>query len=144
MTMRSWIRQLFARPSTRPLRKAPVRRRPHVEALEDRLAPAAYHVTSLLDDGSAGTLRAAINQANANPGADTIDFAPGLTGTLRLTLGQLPSITDALTMSGPGAAKLTIDGHGASRVFQVNAGRSEEHTSELQSLRHLVCRLLLE
>src|ERR1035438_10576315 len=29
---------------------------------------------------------------------------------------------------------------GASRV----ASRSEEHTSELQSLRHLVCRLLLE
>src|SRR5262245_64531354 len=27
------------------------------------------------------------------------------------------------------------------RVFNV---RSEEHTSELQSLRHLVCRLLLE
>src|SRR5437899_6649940 len=25
-----------------------------------------------------------------------------------------------------------------------NAARSEEHTSELQSLRHLVCRLLLE
>src|SRR5205814_9551796 len=26
----------------------------------------------------------------------------------------------------------------------VPSGRSEEHTSELQSLRHLVCRLLLE
>src|SRR5262245_63226457 len=26
----------------------------------------------------------------------------------------------------------------------VDVGRSEEHTSELQSLRHLVCRLLLE
>src|ERR1039458_1895651 len=26
----------------------------------------------------------------------------------------------------------------------VNLNRSEEHTSELQSLRHLVCRLLLE
>src|SRR5262245_6459304 len=26
----------------------------------------------------------------------------------------------------------------------LNADRSEEHTSELQSLRHLVCRLLLE
>src|SRR5205814_5958512 len=25
-----------------------------------------------------------------------------------------------------------------------HSGRSEEHTSELQSLRHLVCRLLLE
>src|SRR5262245_64188223 len=27
---------------------------------------------------------------------------------------------------------------------QFSGGRSEEHTSELQSLRHLVCRLLLE
>src|SRR6202011_5809215 len=27
---------------------------------------------------------------------------------------------------------------------QLDADRSEEHTSELQSLRHLVCRLLLE
>src|SRR5262245_64672775 len=27
---------------------------------------------------------------------------------------------------------------------EVGARRSEEHTSELQSLRHLVCRLLLE
>src|SRR5205814_10248682 len=31
-----------------------------------------------------------------------------------------------------------VDNHNARRV------RSEEHTSELQSLRHLVCRLLLE
>src|SRR5437899_9185443 len=29
-------------------------------------------------------------------------------------------------------------------VVQVDRVRSEEHTSELQSLRHLVCRLLLE
>src|SRR5437899_6990040 len=29
-------------------------------------------------------------------------------------------------------------------VDQIVASRSEEHTSELQSLRHLVCRLLLE
>src|SRR5262245_65074865 len=28
--------------------------------------------------------------------------------------------------------------------LSVRGGRSEEHTSELQSLRHLVCRLLLE
>src|SRR5437899_5264706 len=27
---------------------------------------------------------------------------------------------------------------------RAGSGRSEEHTSELQSLRHLVCRLLLE
>src|SRR5262245_62969203 len=29
-------------------------------------------------------------------------------------------------------------------LFAVLVNRSEEHTSELQSLRHLVCRLLLE
>src|SRR5205814_8210916 len=28
--------------------------------------------------------------------------------------------------------------------WKFDPGRSEEHTSELQSLRHLVCRLLLE
>src|SRR5262245_65085980 len=30
------------------------------------------------------------------------------------------------------------------RLMAFRIGRSEEHTSELQSLRHLVCRLLLE
>src|SRR5687768_17998026 len=32
----------------------------------------------------------------------------------------------------------------AARRFDALAGRSEEHTSELQSRLHLVCRLLLE
>src|SRR5262245_58773711 len=36
----------------------------------------------------------------------------------------------------------TSTAHRRSRRLHVN--RSEEHTSELQSLRHLVCRLLLE
>src|SRR5262245_63904572 len=31
-----------------------------------------------------------------------------------------------------------------SDIAVLNPSRSEEHTSELQSLRHLVCRLLLE
>src|SRR5437899_4689900 len=33
---------------------------------------------------------------------------------------------------------------GAGRLERRSCRRSEEHTSELQSLRHLVCRLLLE
>src|ERR1039458_3792267 len=37
----------------------------------------------------------------------------------------------------------THDSH-AARLDTAHALRSEEHTSELQSLRHLVCRLLLE
>src|SRR5262245_64919477 len=35
-------------------------------------------------------------------------------------------------------------GGGQVPAAPLGAGRSEEHTSELQSLRHLVCRLLLE
>src|SRR5258705_8678761 len=33
---------------------------------------------------------------------------------------------------------------GRDRIGKLRGLRSEEHTSELQSLRHLVCRLLLE
>jgi hypothetical protein len=39
MSLPFWIRRLFARPVSRPARKAPARRRPALEALEDRLAP---------------------------------------------------------------------------------------------------------
>src|SRR2546422_8675725 len=48
---------------------------------------------------------------------------------LRLPLPSMPS----MAMSFPGAV-----------IFSVTAVRSEEHTSELQSRLHLVCRLLLE
>src|SRR5258705_12236251 len=45
-----------------------------------------------------------------------------------------------------GAAALADPGRAISAGLEAPAGarRSEEHTSELQSLRHLVCRLLLE
>src|SRR3989442_7447117 len=39
---------------------------------------------------------------------------------------------------------LPITGIGLADVRSDNLGRSEEHTSELQSRPHLVCRLLLE
>src|SRR5437899_9483564 len=42
----------------------------------------------------------------------------------------------------PALRRATGDRHG--RGGEPAAARSEEHTSELQSLRHLVCRLLLE
>src|SRR2546425_6129000 len=35
-------------------------------------------------------------------------------------------------------------GHGIGRLAEPGSPRSEEHTSELQSLAYLVCRLLLE
>src|SRR5262249_36385284 len=84
-----------------------------LEVLEDRCTPSTFTVLNLLDSG-AGSLRAAVAAANANPGADTIDFA--VTGTIGLTSGQL-GIIESLTINGPGASALTVSGNGASRVF---------------------------
>src|SRR5437899_9656207 len=56
------------------------------------------------------------------------------------------SLHDALPISAyihVGAALGTIMAANVFRVI-IPSQRSEEHTSELQSLRHLVCRLLLE
>src|SRR5258705_8921231 len=49
-------------------------------------------------------------------------------------------------VSPPGAAALSAARPAGTQQMaeRGGAGRSEEHTSELQSLRHLVCRLLLE
>src|SRR5436853_5378500 len=57
------------------------------------------------------------------------------------------SLHDALPISGvpATAADLGVTKSEDSDQFLPDSNvRSEEHTSELQSLRHLVCRLLLE
>src|SRR5262245_63913059 len=51
------------------------------------------------------------------------------------------SITKKLIQYLPIKTSLTGEYRG---LYQFFCYRSEEHTSELQSLRHLVCRLLLE
>src|SRR5947199_4399251 len=50
----------------------------------------------------------------------------------------------ALQSATANADVIVIDEVGKMEVESPNFVRSEEHTSELQSLRHLVCRLLLE
>ena len=109
MTARTWFRKLFAHPAVPSVR----RRRPRVETLEDRLVPASYHVTSLLDDGSPGTLRDAILQANANPGPDTIDFQ--VSGTITIDESSpLPAFTDAATTTVCG--EITLDARDSGTV----------------------------
>src|SRR2546422_3478111 len=49
------------------------------------------------------------------------------------------SLTGVVTAVAPGRTTLTVSG-----LLQTKTMRSEEHTSELQSRLHLVCRLLLE
>ena len=68
------------------------------------MLPATFLVTSNADDGTANTLRWAIDQANLRPGFDTIAFkiagAQPETITLDATLGALPPITDAVFIDG--------------------------------------------
>lgn len=78
---------------------------------------ATFTVTNTNDSG-AGSLRDAITQANANPSPDTVDFATGLVGTIVLTSGQI-GIEGPLSVVGPGADNLTIDGNANSRIFAI-------------------------
>jgi fibronectin-binding autotransporter adhesin len=101
------------------------RLRPTVMALEGRVLLSTFTVDSTADDGSAGTLRWAIGQANADKQADTIVFSSlfNTPQTITLTTGQLKLTDPATTMiNGPGANLLTVNGGGASRVFAVYGG----------------------
>ena len=91
-----------------------------IERLENRLLLSTYMVTNKLDSGP-GSLRDDVQMSNTTPGANTIMFAPGLTGTITLTSGQL-TVSNDLTINGPGAASLTISGNNNGRIFQVDMG----------------------
>src|SRR5690348_12649173 len=81
------------RPSRRPRRpgaSAPPPVTPCLELLEHRTLLSHFVVTNLRDDGSAGSLRYEVQQANANPGPDLIRFARGLHGTIALDPARGP------------------------------------------------------
>ncbi|HEV8062133.1 MAG TPA: Ig-like domain repeat protein, partial [Gemmataceae bacterium] len=91
-----------------------------LELLEDRLALAAFTVTSVLDDGSAGTLRWAINQANVDTDPTSfINFNILASGVQTIQVGSsspyagqgLPALTHPTTIDGttePGFAGTPI------------------------------------
>jgi hypothetical protein len=129
MWFSSWLRN---RTSNRPL---PVRAqhrstlpsfRPQLEALEDRCVPSTLTVTTPLDNGAVGSLRYEIGVAQSG---DTIVFAPSLNGST-ITLGDSELLINKnLTIQGPGASLLAINGgshengygfHYGSRVFEVD------------------------
>ncbi len=74
---------------------------------------ATYTVTNTNDTG-AGSLRQAITDANASAGADTIVFQGGVTGTIYVG-DFLPTVTESVTITGPGRANLTVDGSGGNQ-----------------------------
>ena len=77
---------------------------------------ATFTVTNTLDDGSAGSLRWAILQANLAPGFDTINVTAN--GTVTLVSSQIV-ISNPLFINGPGASFFVIDAAQASRVFSI-------------------------
>src|SRR5262249_46719893 len=94
-----------------------------------RASAATFIVTNPSDNGGVnpppgagtGTLRQAIVDANAMAGADTINFAAVVTGTI--TLGSaLPQITQDVTINGPGAGVLTVSGANLYQVFNIASG----------------------
>lgn len=70
---------------------------------------------------SSCTLRQALNAHNATAGTPVtiITFASAVTGAITLTHGELPITKGTLTITGPGARNLAIDGNAASRVFHI-------------------------
>ena len=103
-------------------------------------APAATYTVTNNSNAGAGSLRDAIGQANANPGADTVGFDTAgvfsTSQTITLGGGQLV-ITGALTIDAPSAVakRVTIDANNASRVMRVELTGSGTVT-----LRHLDLR----
>ncbi|QDU06235.1 putative outer membrane protein pmp6 precursor [Gimesia chilikensis] len=93
-----------------------------VETLEERTLLTAFTVLNT-DNSGAGSLRDAIEQANANEGADTITFDSSLAGQTVSLTSQI-SISDDLTIVGLGPDQLTLDGKGSSRIFQIYDGSS--------------------
>ena len=97
------------------------------------LSAATITVTSLGDDTVGDgevTLREAILAANsdssvdgsvAGNGPDEIVFATS-PGTITLGGTALPTISDELAITGPGASQLAVDASGLSRVFEIGAG----------------------
>ncbi|HWP42678.1 MAG TPA: choice-of-anchor Q domain-containing protein, partial [Blastocatellia bacterium] len=88
---------------------------PLTTARDGRANPAGSFIVSNLNDSGTGSLRQTI--ADATPGS-TINFAPGLSGTITLTGGEL-LIDKDLTIIGPGASVLTVSGNNTTRVFNI-------------------------
>lgn len=105
---------------------------------------ATFTVTNTNDSG-AGSLRDAINQANTNAQADTINFDPAffnVARTITLTSGEIAIGPDGtnpgrlVTINGPGANLLTISGNNASRIFLLGPQFNANVTMNGMTLRN--------
>jgi len=71
------------------------------------------------NDSGPGSLRQALQDNNVF-GGNTISFSSAVNGMI--TLASALEITNAITISGPGAKVLTVSGNNANRVFGISSG----------------------
>src|SRR5687767_6642283 len=93
---------------------------------------------------AAHPIRAALERANVDPAeVDDVIMGAALQQGVQTTIGRTAALRAGLPVTVSG---MSIDRQCASGLMSIAtaAKRSEEHTSELQSLAYLVCRLLLE
>src|SRR5258708_39573913 len=117
-----------------------------VDVLADVVIPEAQHAIALrLDEsralpspqGGGGQAVRAARHCSATP---TLSLQPGLAASFR----ELAHAQDvALPLGHRDDAARIEEVEDVARPDTLVGGRSEEHTSELQSPDHLVCRLLL-
>jgi len=79
-----------------------------------------FTVTNLNDSGP-GSLRAAMNAAEAKAGADEIVFADGVSGTITLA-STLPMVTDPAGLVIDGGGDVTVSGNEQVQIFSVGEG----------------------
>ena len=82
------------------------------------------------------TLRDAITKANSDSG-DTIVFDSTVfasTQTIALTTAGLPTISTSLTITGPGASKLTVSGANQYQVFKISWSGSQTNSVAISGL----------
>ncbi len=104
-------------------RRARLRRRPRLERLEDRLAPATFTVSNTSSLDVPGSLFRAVQDANLAAGPDRILFDPAVFGLGKITAltltRALPELTDHALIQGPAGVRLTIARAGGADNFRL-------------------------
>jgi hypothetical protein len=107
--------------------RKPMSFRLQLETLEDRATPSTLTVMNTLDNLAPGSLRYAITYAARG---DTIVFDPSLNGQAITLTGTELTISQNLTIQGPGAGLLKIYGSGC-RLFEIDGAATTVNLSGL-------------